>query len=566
MANENLTNVQPQFADKVAAGTEAVGTAIGDAVQDRLDKMDELGATVNSLPPELRGWALENPQNMKEALSGQGVTQSQYSQIPAPEMIGDKNINTLESLIKNPTQPVQTGMVNAAAAENGAPLTPAQAGAVAGENPVPAEALGTGAAMAAAPEPVQAPVSQQQIASIAGQAQSPFAKSDAQALDAINLGEKAGLALAQAKETFATEKMRIEAEQQKKNEDLKAAFDVQYQEKMDDLNANVKELRAMAGEKLIPGAMLARQDTQASIMTGLAVALGGFAQAYTGSNQNLGLEMINKAIDRDIEAQRFNLERKRLIKGEEINVNKSLLNQMREKFGDDRSAVLAAKASMLAIAEDEMNRKLNSKGGYANLSTNAQAQAARSQLSKQRELYEMQLRAAQEQKYSLDEMLKGADKYNLTTEQAQALYGEKGAEKYVQGFGPALSKEDKKAFQDTYGDSKNSLMALDKLISTDINKLDPVKRAEVASELNLLTGKMRLSVLGPGAMTEKEFDRLIETLGDPNALVALPGTQMKKLQTVRNRLQQQQDTLVKQYFGNKTFEELQSQKGKINFK
>jgi hypothetical protein len=266
-----------------------------------------------------------------------------------------------------------------------------------------------------------------------------------------------------------------------------------------------------------------------------------------------------------VEAQRFNLDMGQKLKREELSANQSLLALMRQKFGDDKSAVLATKASMLAMAEDKFNADITKKGGFSDMSTKATALQALSQLQSQRQTYESQLRASQQEQFNLKEMLAGADKYNLTTEQAQALYN-KDSEKYVQGFGLALSKEDKSKFQESYLDSKASLAGLDDILSKGIDKLNPIERAKVGSEIALLVGRMRLAVLGPGPMTPEEYQRLLDTIGNPLQIMSFPGTQIEKLKTVRARLQEQQDAQVKQYFGKQTFEDLKQRKGTINFK
>lgn len=493
---------------------------------------------------------------------------SNFAQNPSPAFVDTgsytSNVPTLQSTLRAPVDSVlPMALINAGAINKGAPLVPEEAAAATGQtaqiNPA---AYGGGGSVSVPMEPQ--PVAQQAPAA-PQKSPYPFEESYKLAENSIKLGVDAGTALAAAKEKMATDKLAYDEQYAAKMQKAQENFDVKYQEKMDDLNANVKEYRALAGEKVIPGAFLARQDTQSSIMTGLSIALGGLGAAFSGTNGNVGLELINKAIDRDVEAQRFNLDTKIKLKKYEADTNENLLGKMREKFSDDRSAYLATKVAMLAMTEDKFNQQINQKENYADLASQAAAQQARAQLKSQREVYEMQLKQAQEAQFSQQQFLLGKDKRNLTNEEAVVAYG-KDAEKYVQGFGPALSKEDKKAFQESYGESKASLEALHKLLSMDMNKLDPIKRAEVATELNLLTGKMRLAVLGPGAMTEKEFDRLVETLGDPNAVIAFPGSQRKKMETVKNRLQAQQDAQVKQYFGNKVFNELQQSKGKINFK
>jgi len=49
-------------------------------------------------------------------------------------------------------------------------------------------------------------------------------------------------------------------------------------------------------------------------------------------------------------------------------------------------------------------------------------------------------------------------------------------------------------------------------------------------------GQLRLPFTGPGAMTDTEYGRLLDTIGDPNKIVDSFGIERLKLQTVLNKL------------------------------
>lgn len=75
-------------------------------------------------------------------------------------------------------------------------------------------------------------------------------------------------------------------------------------------------------------------------------------------------------------------------------------------------------------------------------------------------------------------------------------------------------------------------------VSRDLNRVtDLNKRAAIASEMKALAGSLRLPFTGPGVLTDSEYTRLMDTIGDPNLLVALPELQRTKLNTVLNKLQ-----------------------------
>jgi hypothetical protein len=62
------------------------------------------------------------------------------------------------------------------------------------------------------------------------------------------------------------------------------------------------------------------------------------------------------------------------------------------------------------------------------------------------------------------------------------------------------------------------------------------KRAQMQTELAALVGQLRLPFTGPGAMTNEEYKRLAETIGDPTKFAAMPAWERVKLQTVLKKL------------------------------
>lgn len=80
-----------------------------------------------------------------------------------------------------------------------------------------------------------------------------------------------------------------------------------------------------------------------NIMAGLAIALGAVGASMQGSNQNMALQIMEKAIDRDLEAQKVNVEKK----GQEINMLGASYQAARQSGMDDINAKRMAKADAL---------------------------------------------------------------------------------------------------------------------------------------------------------------------------------------------------------------------------
>lgn len=73
-------------------------------------------------------------------------------------------------------------------------------------------------------------------------------------------------------------------------------------------------------------------------------------------------------------------------------------------------------------------------------------------------------------------------------------------------------------------------------ISEDGSRLNLKDRARIATDLKALVGQLRIPFTGPGVLTDKEYDRLLDTIGDPSKLFAIPDLERTKLKTVINKL------------------------------
>jgi len=73
-------------------------------------------------------------------------------------------------------------------------------------------------------------------------------------------------------------------------------------------------------------------------------------------------------------------------------------------------------------------------------------------------------------------------------------------------------------------------------LSKEGSRLNLEDRAKVSSDLKALVGQLRIPFTGPGVLTDREYDRLLDTIGDPNKLFALPFVERTKIETVINKL------------------------------
>lgn len=319
--------------------------------------------------------------------------------------------------------------------------------------------------------------------------------------------------------------------------ETKMKFDADFKGKMQSYEQSVEEYKQAAGEKVIPGRLLADMSTGQRIQTGIFMALSAYGSAMSGQ-ENQALKVINNAIDKDIDAQKFNLENK--LKGARIGIEGSqyLMAQMRNKFGDDITATLASKDAMLAMTQQKLH--MNS-SKFDQATAGPKAQAMISQIEMQRQQLKMQMEQQQAQNYMLKQV-QGRGKHVLSDAELTVMESvQKGyRERHVPGFGQATDGEQKKKFVEYYSEINPAIEGLGRIqtLAKDFNKItDLTKRAQIQTELAAVLGALRIPITGPGILTESERQSILkDVIGNPNAIVTLPSLMRAKLQTTMNKL------------------------------
>ncbi len=182
-------------------------------------------------------------------------------------------------------------------------------------------------------------------------------------------------------------------------------------------------------------------DTGKKISAGLAIALGGIGGALTGKGGNVGMDLISKAIDRDIDAQKSNIENMKA----GAQVQTSILSQMQRKFDSAQQAEAATRS----IYIDQAKAKLASLASkYEGPEIQAKAQQLMGQLNEEQAKTLYQFRSAAEQK-ALQRQIGGniANTRNLTPEQ-RALAPEEYRNRFMEGWGLGNNKEQVSKFSE----------------------------------------------------------------------------------------------------------------------
>jgi hypothetical protein len=163
----------------------------------------------------------------------------------------------------------------------------------------------------------------------------------------------------------------VEAEKARQSADALAAYDTQLQahalaQKQREEAARAEVDKTMADHRAAqdemrninttvdPGRFWASRSTGGKIAGIIGLALGAFGAASDGVNR--AAQMISQAIDRDLDAQKAE-HTFRLAKGKEsVGAAQSAYGMARQRFGDEVASGAAAKADLLALAENSLKK------------------------------------------------------------------------------------------------------------------------------------------------------------------------------------------------------------------
>lgn len=180
-------------------------------------------------------------------------------------------------------------------------------------------------------------------------------ESEARKADITYAGkEQEALALAAERENTARQAAEVsERAQMERFERMRSDFDNSQAQRMRDM----EDLRGeIAATKIDPSQYFAKGNGFGNVLSLLSVALGGFAEGYSGGRlKNNALAMLQNSIAQDIEAQKANLANKRGALSE----SQSLYGLARQKFGDDQTAMEYTRARQNELLKNQALRFAN---------------------------------------------------------------------------------------------------------------------------------------------------------------------------------------------------------------
>lgn len=155
---------------------------------------------------------------------------------------------------------------------------------------------------------------------------------------------------AQREADFFAEQAKADADRMAEDAKRQAQLQADVDKRMTEMDALQAEVRAT---KIDPSNYFSSQPAWAKVLSLISVGLGGFAQGYSGGRlPNTALDMLNRAIDQDIEAQKANLATKRGAVAEAGN----MYGLARQRLGDDRAAAEWVRSQQREMVANTLRR------------------------------------------------------------------------------------------------------------------------------------------------------------------------------------------------------------------
>lgn len=288
------------------------------------------------------------------------------------------------------------------------------------------------------------------------------------------------------------------------------------------------------------------QTTGDKVLAGIAIALSGVASGMQGRGGNMAIDLINQAIDRDIEAQKIDLQQRTI----SANAKGTMFNMLRQQLQDDKQAT----EMLRALQTEGAKQKIESiKEGLQRTEQKAEAEKLIGQLSIQQQ--ESLQKIAQWRK----------DQPEYFAEQADKLVGGKTdaanvpkelRELVIPGFGIAQdpqSKKDASTALTNFRGVNSGLSQLIEMRQDDKFRIDPEKRAEMATIAT--DTKLQLKEIAKlGVISGPDMELLNKMIPENPAewkAFALPGIDkdpiLAALKTTQRRTQEKFTQGINQY-------------------
>lgn len=290
------------------------------------------------------------------------------------------------------------------------------------------------------------------------------------------------------------------AKQEKISQDMQSAYQKQI-EALDDEQNKLSEVD--------PNRFWSNLSTGQKILGAISIGLGSIGGALSKTGGNVALDIINKAIDNDISAQKVNNEQK-----------------------------LALKQNALKRAALEVDR-------LSELSKDQERKFQMKQVSDQLRANEQALMSQRANQKALIERLYSS---GLTPEEADSFLDEKQTVRKVSlpdgNITLAVSQNAANTYNQSLKDMVSATQLTDKVAKqvaqyTALDAATPFgsKKAALESDVQALVGALRIPITGPGVLNEQEYQRIMgKVIGDPSALTTVKSVAQAKMKSLQETL------------------------------
>jgi hypothetical protein len=271
------------------------------------------------------------------------------------------------------------------------------------------------------------------------------------------------------------------------------------------------------------------KPTGERVLAGLAIGLGAFGSALSGSGRNIAYDIITDEINRDTAIQK---EKREKLKGKVEDVD----NQYDRLFKIYQNDSLVENELFNLRAEDAVNylEQIKLEGVQDNVKNQIDMTVGKLQQDIQDRRFN--------QLQQLAELQKKQSEAGLSFEPSKDV-----RERFVPGVGIAKDKESAaKAIEVSQGtfDQIDLIEELEQL-TEGFQSVDPRKRALIGQKVSLLTGKLRVPVVGPGAFTDSERAFIQnDIVGNPASLTSLDSITLQKLASLKDTLSRGRDRAI----------------------
>lgn len=284
-------------------------------------------------------------------------------------------------------------------------------------------------------------------------------------------------------------------EVQKQRETAQKEFDTKYDEALKDLK----------GTQIDSGRLWKNASTGQKVLTGIGLALSAFGGPEAVARTN---NIINQAIDRDIEDQKMNYAKKK----EGVQEMSGVYNRMLQRFGDKEKAELATRATYIDLTKtkiDQIAARTNSATAKEN------AKLLNGQLQEKKDAIVGQLGLA------LGQTAQNAPKkYNEVLPDNYSPKNEDEMKRYIPGVGLATDPEAAKGVREDVNNFNRFNDSLSRLIELRKQYGSETLPTKAKGEMEMLHGKLVLAMKDMaklGVMSDTDFKLLNNIVANPTS-------------------------------------------------